>query len=86
MIISASPGVVSEIESVKHEIRRVAAGISNPLLRRGFERGMEMALKEVSSGFLDQSQSVQSVSDYSVSSLVGLFCFSQSVEDYFRVS
>jgi hypothetical protein len=31
-------------------------------------------------------QSVQSVSDCSVSSSVGLFCFSQSVEDYFRVS
>jgi hypothetical protein len=31
-------------------------------------------------------QSVQSVSDCSVSSSVRLFCFSQSVEDYFRVS
>jgi hypothetical protein len=33
-----------------------------------------------------EEQSVQSVSDCSVSSLVGLFCFSQSVKDYFRVS
>jgi ankyrin repeat protein len=31
-------------------------------------------------------QSVQSVSDCSVSSSVGLFCFSQSVKDNFRVS
>jgi hypothetical protein len=31
-------------------------------------------------------QSVQSVSDCSVSSSVRLFCFSQSVEDYFRIS
>jgi hypothetical protein len=33
-----------------------------------------------------KGQSVQSVSDCSVSSSVGLFCFSQLVEDYFRVS
>ena len=54
-ILSASRGVFSELESVKCEIGRVSARISNPIVRRGFEKGMEMALKEIDNGILDQS-------------------------------
>lgn len=54
-IIPASQSVCLELESVKCEIVRVSARISNPVVRRGFEKGMEMALKEITSGILDQN-------------------------------
>lgn len=47
-IVSAQSGVAAELGSFQHEIQRVAADLSNPIFRRGFETSMSMALKEIS--------------------------------------